>query len=102
VDVLWELLLKNVGNLVENFKHIQNRRSWRDVSVIKSIGCSSRGPGSISSTQWWLITLCNSSSQASEALFSPLQVPGIHMAHTHMCKKTPIKNSILCAHSTYL
>ena len=43
VDVLWEPLLKNLENLVGNFKHIQNKELER-CFMVKSIDCSRR-PG---------------------------------------------------------
>lgn len=48
--------------------------------------------GSIPSTTWWLITIFNSGSRGSYAIFYSLQAPGTHMmyTHTHNKKKTKI------------
>uniref|UniRef100_A0A8C6GU99 Large ribosomal subunit protein uL18 n=1 Tax=Mus spicilegus TaxID=10103 RepID=A0A8C6GU99_MUSSI len=52
---------------------------WRDGSVVKSTGCSCRGPGLIPNICMATQNCANSSSICSSVLFWPLQAPGTHV-----------------------
>lgn len=61
-------------------------QDWKDGTVGKSPGCSSRGcrVNSQHPRHYSLLSL-SSSSRGSDALVSPLQVPGLHIVHRHAC-----------------
>ena len=56
-------------------------------SMVKSTGCSSKSQDQFSASTWWLTTVCNSSPRGFDALYWPLQAPGMNMVPRHTCKQ---------------
>lgn len=56
--------------------------SWKDDSAIESSGCSTRGP-----RIWFPDPHCNASSRGSGTCLWPLQLPSLHIMHTHTSRQ---------------
>lgn len=74
---------------------------WKDGSVLKCKGCSSRRPGSgVPESVWQLKTISSFSSGGADAVFSSLEAPDTHVVHTHACKQSSHTRKIKTNKST--
>lgn len=77
--------------------------SWRNDSVLKNTYCSYRRP-KFGSHHWYqLTTICNSTSQGSNALFSPLFDSSIHVVQRLTCMQMHACAWVrACTHTLYI